>query len=163
MHFLPRNTAPRREDQPARALIDNNRGVIERLADQLSNGAYSASRRAAAAPAAPQPEGLIISHGRHRATASAPKPYVRISPNRRVVLVDFETGRQMQHLGEIRRVEGVWRFVLATAANGFFLALASPLADDLAALDGAPMGDGRTDDILRAEIEAALGVAKTES
>lgn len=156
MHILSRGDSPRREDVAARRLIDANRATIEQLADRISNGAYSARKAAAQRPAEPEPEGLSIHIGGAPAAAE-PKPYVRVSPNKRVVVIDYETSRQMHHLGEVRRVDGVWRFVAATRANGFF----SPLDDDIAALiaplDGARMGTGRDDAALAAELSELLG------
>ncbi len=113
---------PRREDVAARQLIERNRATIERLADHLSSGAFSASRQAAPVP---QPEGLMHPRPGWAAGGRArPSPYVRISPNDRVVLADHATGRQLEFLGQIRRQDGVRRFVLATKANGFFAELA---------------------------------------
>jgi precorrin-6B methylase 2 len=155
-NIVSRGSEPRREDVEARRLIDGNRATIERLADQFSNGAYSARKAAARAPVEPQPEGLII-HVGGGAAAAEPRPYVRVSPNKRVVAVDYETGRQMHHLGEIRRVDGRWRFVLATQANGFFAPLDDALAGKLTAMDGAVMGAGRDDDALSAELGRLLG------
>jgi hypothetical protein len=149
----------RREDVAARALIERNRGAIERLADQISNGAYSARKAAARAPAAaPAPSGLIVSDlGAAPRRSDAPRPYVRISPNRRVVVVDETTSRQMHHLGELRRVDGRLAFVLATRENGFFSPLDAALADRLAPLDGTALDAGRTEAGLAAELGALLG------
>src|SRR4051812_42963893 len=96
-----------KRDVEAKRLIEQNRGTIERLADQLSNGAYSASR---APKAEPQAQGLIIHVLGGKAESTTPEPYVRISHNDRVVVVDHETGRQLHYLGEIRRVDGRRRF-----------------------------------------------------
>src|SRR5262245_38807303 len=100
----------------ARSLIERNRATIERLANQFSSGAYSAAR---ARPPEPQPQGLIIHTLGGGTTAEAPSPYVRISPNERVVVADHVSGRQLQFLGQIRRENAVRRFVVATRANGF--------------------------------------------
>ena len=159
MHFVSRGDEPRREDLAARRLIDANRATIERLADRISNGAYSARKAAALQPAEPQPEGLSIHVGGAPATAGEPRPYVRVSPNKRVVVVDHETSRQMHHLGDVRRVDGRWRFVAATRANGFFAPLDDETAARIAPLDGAPMGSGRDDAALAAELSELLGYA----
>lgn len=158
MHFVSRGGEPRREDVAARRLIDSNRSTIERLADRISNGAYSARKAAAQRPAEPQPEGLSIHIGGSTAPTE-PRPYVRVSPNKRVVVVDYETSRQMHHLGDVRRVEGRWRFVAATQANGFFAPLDDDMAARIAPLDGAPMGSGRDDAALAAELSELLGYA----
>lgn len=146
----------RREDIAARRLIETNRGLIERLADQISQGAYSASRRAA--PAEPEPEGLLIHDlGTARAVGSGPRPYVRVSPNRRVVVADLETGRHLHHLGEIRRLDGAWRFVVATPANGFLAPVEPDIAERLAPLDLADLGEHPDDAALARAVAAHLG------
>lgn len=156
MDIIRKGSAQRPEDQAARRLIEQNRGTIERLADQISNGAYSASRKAAQQPA-PQASGKIVSDLGGRRSSDVAKPYVRISPNRRVVVVDDNTSRQMHHLGELRRVEGRMIFVLATAGNGFFSPLEPDLAERLSSLDGVVLGGERTEAVLAAEIGATLG------
>jgi hypothetical protein len=156
MHIISRGVEPRREDVAARRLIESNRSTIERLADQFSNGAYSARRAASQRPADPEPEGLTI-HVGGSAAAVEPRPYVRVSPNKRVVVVDYETARQMHHLGDVRRVDGRWRFVAATRTNGFFAPLDEAIAERIAPLDGAPMGAGRDDAALAAELSQLLG------
>jgi hypothetical protein len=152
--IISKRSGPRREDEEARRLISQNRGTIERLADQLSNGAYSA-RKSAPKPAAAS--GLIVSDRAAPRRSDMPKPYVRISPNRRVVVVDETIGRQMHYLGELRRIEGRLVFVLATAANGFFSPLDADLAGALAPLDGLPLDSSRTETALAAEISNLLG------
>ena len=156
MDIVSKRAGPRREDAEARRLIEQNRGTIERLADQLSNGAYSAGKRAQETQP-PQPSGVITSDLGAPRRNDDPKPYVRISPNRRVVVVDDGTSRQMHHLGELRRVDGRLAFVLATRGNGFFSELAPEIAARLAPLDGAPLGDGRSEASLAGEIGALLG------
>ena len=157
--IISKRSGPRREDERARSLIERNRGTITKLADQLSDGAYSASRRRAKEPAEPQASGLIISDlGAGRRPAEA-EPYVRISPNRRVVIVDHATSRQMHFLGELRRKDGALGFVLATAENRFFTPLDAELAEKLTHLDGVILGAGRTEADLATEIGEVLGIA----
>jgi hypothetical protein len=147
---------PRREDLAARQLIERNRATIERLADHLSSGTFSASRQAKPVP---QPEGLMIRVMGGPPAEETPQPYVRISPNDRVVLADHATGRQLEFLGQIRRENGARRFVLATKANGFFAELASATAARLAGLDGAQLTSDYGDECLSADIRDCLGVA----
>jgi hypothetical protein len=156
MDIISKRSGPRREDERARRMIAENRGTIERLADQISNGAYS-SQKAAKKAAPPQASGLIMSDLAAPRRSENPKPYVRISPNRRVVVVDETTSRQMHHLGDLRRIDGRMVFVLATAANGFFSPLDADLSGALASLDGLPLDAARTDTALAAEIGALLG------
>lgn len=160
MDIISKRSGPRREDVQARALLEKNRGTIEKLADQISGGGYSAQKRARDMPKEPQAEGLILSDLKAPRVNDTPVPYVRVSPNHRVVVVDDVTSRQMHYLGEIRRIDGQWRFVLATKANGFFSPVEPEMAALLAALDGATMGGGRDDASLAAEIAKLLGYDK---
>ena len=103
--------------------------------------------------------GLTIHDLAPQPAPARPQPYVRISANDRVVLADGESGRQLHHLGELRRVDGVRAFVLATAANGFFAPLDAGLAARLAGLDGLRLGAELGEDRLAAEIAARLELA----
>ena len=147
---------PRREDAVARQLIERNRTTIERMADHLSSGAFSASRRSKPEP---QAEGLMIHALGGPPMDEPPRPYVRISPNDRVVLADHATGRQLEFLGQIRRENGARRFVLATKANGFFSELPADTAACLAGIDGAQLTGDYGDDRLSSDIGDRLGIA----
>jgi hypothetical protein len=151
-----RRAGPRREHVAAKQLIERNRAKIERIADHLSNGAFSASRRPKPER---QPEGLVIHVLGGPSADETPRPYVRISPNDRVVLADHATGRQLEFLGEIRRENGARRFVLATKANGFFAEVAGETAARLAELDGATLDRTYGDARLTTDIRNRLGVA----
>ncbi|MEO1680387.1 MAG: hypothetical protein AAFU80_19760 [Pseudomonadota bacterium] len=156
--FFSKRPAPWGGDPRARALIEDNKATITRLADRISNGAYSAAQRRAQAPSEPQAKGLIISDLGAGKVASEARPYVRISPNRRVVVVDLETNRQMHFLGELRVSDGQRRFVLATADNGFFSPVDAEVAAALADLDGAVIAPARDEAKLAREIEVQLGI-----
>lgn len=158
VEIISKKSGPRREDAEARSLIEKNRGTITKLADQLSNGAYSASRQGRQHPKEPQASGLIMSDLGARRTSAEPEPYVRISVNRRVVVVDGATSRQMHHLGDLKRGAGGLRFVLATRENGYFTPVDAEIAERLAALDGADIGKERSEDALAAEIGVLLGL-----
>lgn len=136
--IISRTSGPRREDEQARRLIEANRPVIDRLADHLTNGAYSASKRAPARTG-PEPSGLVIHTARATTTTEPPRPFVRVAVNGRVSMVDTNTGRQMHHLGDIRRRDGVDGFRLATRENGFFSPVDPEIAAALADLDGRPV------------------------
>lgn len=151
-------SASRRDDVEAQQLIERNRATIDRLADHLSMGAFSASRRARQEP---QAEGLIIHALGGPPAADQPLPYVRISPNDRVVLVDEATGRQLEFLGQVRRQDGARRFVLATKANGFFAELSAESAARLAALDGKVFQIGYGDEELVADIREMLQLGQS--
>lgn len=150
-----RRAGARREDVAARQLIDRNRATIEKIADHLSNGAFSASRQPRPEP---QAEGLMIHVLGGPAKGETPLPYVRISPNDRVVLADHASGRQLEFLGQIRHQNGARRFVLATAANGFFAELSPETRSSLEALDGAQLTGEYGEDQLGADIARQLGI-----
>lgn len=156
--LFSKRPAPWSGDPRARALIENNKATITKLADRLSNGAYSAAQRRAAEPKEPQAKGLIFSDLGEGKVATEARPYVRISPNRRVVVVDFETNKQMHFLGELRVVDGQRRFVLATKENGFFSPVDAEVAAALASLDGAVIDRSRNETVLAGEIGACLGI-----
>lgn len=133
--IVSKRSGPRPEDERARRLIEANRPTIEKLADHLSNGAWSARRRGQP-KAEPQAEGLIIHTARVSTPTEPPRPFVRVAINGRVSMVDTNTGRQMHHLGDIRRADGGERFRLATRENGFFSPVEPEIAAALADLDG---------------------------
>ena len=91
--------------------------------------------------------------------SETPRPYVRISPNDRVVLADHATGRQLDFLGQIRRDGGARRFVLAIRANGFFAEVAADRASSLGDLDGVQLTADFGEDRLAADIGSRLGIA----
>lgn len=139
--IVSKHSGPRPQDEQVRRLVEANRPTIERLADRLTNGAWSARKQPKPAP---QPEGLVIHTARATATDAPPKPFLRIAVNGRVSMVDANSGRQMHHLGDLRRRDGRDVFVLATRENGFFSPVDPEIAGALAALDGreAPGRDG---------------------
>ena len=85
--------------------------------------------------------------------------YVRVNVNGRVSAVDANTGRQLHHLGELRRRGGAERFLLATGANGFFTPVDEAVAGRLRDLDGIAIEAAFPEERLVAEITARLGIA----
>ncbi|TCS65629.1 hypothetical protein EDD52_10345 [Primorskyibacter sedentarius] len=152
--IFSKREGPRLEDVKAKRLLSENAGTIRKLADQISNGGFSKMRAdQARRKQEPKPEGLIIHDMNARVSSETPEPYVKVSLNNRVVLVDKSTGRQMQLLGEIRGNFMSKYFVLATKDNGFL----SPLEDDmlaaLAHLEGADLTGDFTDSDLAQALE----------
>lgn len=134
MDIITKRDGPRREDIEAKRHIQRNWGTIERLSDQFSGGAYSASK---IKKMPPQASGLILSDlGAGKSVADEPRPYLRITPNGRVALLDLNTGLQMQVIGQITRKNGQNVFLLATKENGFI----SPIDPDLYGLVSALNG-----------------------
>ena len=86
-------------------------------------------------------------------------PYLRISVNGRVVLADTTSGIQLHFLGEIKRVNGVKCFVIATKANGFFSPLEDELAEKIADLANRTINRAYAEDALACDIKARLQIA----
>lgn len=133
VEIFSKRDEPGREEAHFRKVLQRNRSTIVRLADQLSQGAYSASKKPKTAP---DPEGLIIHVGSGSPKPDVARPYIRVSHNGRVIVMDLNSGRQLEHLGELRRFAGDLCFVLATRENGFFSPLQDDVVDRLADLDG---------------------------
>jgi hypothetical protein len=158
MDIISRKSGPRREDEQAKRHIGQNWGTIEKLADQISGGRYSADKARKAAPP-PQASGKIIIDQAARAAPETASPYLRISVNGRVVVADHISGRQLDFLGQIKRIGGVKRFVIATKENGFF----SPLDDETYALISdladTAVNQSFSEDDLERELQARLNMA----
>ncbi|WP_417720180.1 hypothetical protein [Salipiger sp.] len=159
MDIFSKRDGPRREDVQAKRLISENSHVIKKLADQISGGGYTAMQQTMAkAKETPKPDGLLIHDlGRSRG-AEAPRPYVKVSMNNRVVLADLNSGRQIQLLGEIRGNFSGRRFVLATAENGFYSPVEGEMLDALRPLDGTEIHRGFDDKALAEAIGTELGL-----
>jgi hypothetical protein len=150
-----RGDEPRPEDARIRRVLAQNRPVIDKLADHLTNGAWSNRNKPAAAP---QAEGLMI-HTARASTARGPaEPFVRVALNGRVSMVDANTGRQMHHLGDLRRGPEGERFRLATRENGFFSPLDPEIAALLADFDGQVMEGPEAEPRLTAAIGEKLEI-----
>jgi hypothetical protein len=159
VHIISKRDGPRREDVEAKRVIQQNRGTIEKLANHLSAGRYGEMRRAAAEPVAAEVFEKTLHSGYTPGSQPAVlRPYVRISPNNRVVVADLASGRQLHYLGELRGRRGAQRFVLATRANGFHVPLEDELAGRLADLDGREMAADDADARLKRDIADRLDI-----
>ncbi len=157
VEIISRRDGPRPEDVRLRALLEKNRPTITAIADQLSQGKYSASKAAKNA-VAPEVEKKMI----HLVGGSAPatreaRPCVRATINGRVVVVDDNSGRQLHHLGEIRRRDGEIHFVLASAHNKFPAPAPEEIVVALDDLDDAELAPDGGEEALVAEIARRLG------
>lgn len=159
MDIHTRRSGPREEDKHAKEHLRRNWGTIEKLADTLSGGTYSANKAKKAAPP-PQPQGLIIVDQAGPRLPDVPVPYLRISLNGRVVLADTSTGIQLDFLGQIKRVNGEKRFVIATAENGFFTPLAEEVAGKIADLANRTINRDYTEDALAEDLKTRLQIAQ---
>lgn len=161
MYIFTKNDGPRKEDAVAKHVIQRNWGTIDRLANQISAGRWNDIKQARAAkPAAAEQErkGFVGYVSTDR--SAPPRPYVRISLNNRVVVVDEETSRQMLFLGELRRHPQGRVFCLATRANGFFDPVADDVREALAELDGRVLRTGEVDAPFKQDIAERLGFAE---
>lgn len=154
VEIFSRQDGPRREDAQVRRLIEQNRGVITKLADHFSGGLYSESKKPKTAP---QAQGLIIHIG-GSAPAHAPEPRIRITPNGRVIAVDVSSGRQLQHFGDLRDRQGVQMFALATTANGFIASLDDAIIEALSDMNGVSVGPAYGTADLAADIGLRLDI-----
>lgn len=154
MDIINKRDGPRREDIEAKRHIKQNWGTIEKLADQFSGGTYSASK---IKKKPPQASGLIISDlGAGKSVSEQPKPYLRITLNGRVALLDLNTGLQMHVLGQITRKAGRSVFLLATKENGFFSRLEPDLHAQLAELEGTTIDTDFTEEALSQKLKNLL-------
>ena len=155
VEIISKRDGPRREDVQVKRLIEQNRSTIVRLADQISGGGYSASKKPRQQPKA---EGLIIHVGGSAATAAEASPSIRVTMNGRVISKDQNTGRQLHHIGDVRNRNGEQIFVLATKQNGFFSPVDETIVEALAGLDGSRLTATYTEEQLAADIGAKLGI-----
>jgi hypothetical protein len=157
LDIFSRKSGPRAEDVHARQQLQRNWGTIEKLADTLSGGKYSADKARRAVPPQ-QPLGLIIVDQAVPRVSDNPDPYLRISLNGRVVVADAHSGVQVHFLGQLKRMNGEVRFVLASAENGFI----SPLEPDLQALiqdlENRVINRDYSEEELANEIKARLAI-----
>jgi hypothetical protein len=159
VEIISKSDGPRREDAAAKHFIRENAATINKIANQLGGG----RRMASSGSEAPRAD-AFIRRGRTSPTRDAEKrPYTKISLNGRVIAVDFNSGRQLHHIGEIRGQGPTRRFLLATRENRFF----TPLDDDLLVvlndLDGLAMPDDAAQEQLVQLIDARLGFASPEA
>ncbi|MBM7047267.1 hypothetical protein [Rhizobium lusitanum] len=154
--IISKRDGPRREDAPLRQLINNNRGIITQLADHLSGGNYSASKKPQIAP---QTKGLIIHVGGARPASAEISANVRVTRNGRVIIMDMNSARQLHHIGDIRRRDGTDIFFLATKGNGFLAPVDETIAEPLSAIDGVCLDTTYTEERLAADIGARLGIS----
>ncbi|MGP6085877.1 hypothetical protein [Antarctobacter jejuensis] len=161
MDIFSKRDGPRAEDVKAKRLIQKNAGTIRKLADQISNGGFTKMRQDQARRSEqPKPEGLIIHDLKAPSKSEVPEPYVKVSLNNRVVLVDRVNGRQLQLLGEVRGNSFEKRFVLATKANGFLSPVEEDVFQAIGDLDNVELSKAFSEKDLAKQIETALGIGE---
>ncbi|MDK4742941.1 hypothetical protein ACXHXG_14760 [Rhizobium sp. LEGMi198b] len=155
VEIFSKQDGPRREDARIKHLIQQNQHVITKLADQISGGHYSESKKPKLAP---QAEGLIIHIGGSAKPAPEPEPKIRITPNGRVIAVDVSSGLQLHYIGELRERRGLKMFALATTDNGFIAPLDETMIEALADIDGVALGPAYDSADLAADIGLRLNI-----
>jgi hypothetical protein len=132
IHIISRSDGPRREDAAAKHFLRENALTINKIANQLSGGRIGRQ----SAQDSKSAEVLTTRKGASPIRDGEKRPYVTVSMNGRVLAVDFNTGRQLHHLGDIRGQGPMRRFVLASEENRFFAPLEKVLVNKLQDLDG---------------------------
>ncbi len=160
MYIITKKDGPRKEDVAAKQMIKQNWGTIDRLANQISGGRWQDIKQARAAKTsvAEYDRRSFIGYASMERAAPA-RPYIRISLNNRVVVVDEDTNRQLLFLGDIRYRPQGRVFCLATRANGFFDPAPDEVLEALAGLDGAVLSEDEVDEPFKQELAARLGFA----
>jgi hypothetical protein len=152
MIIISKTEGPRREDARMRHVLSENRETIQQIKKAISGSQSSV-------PTIDSPSLEVTRSFGYRATAgqAVTSPYISLSHNGRVVVVDYETGRQLHHLGDIRGPRRSQRFVLASAKNSYYVPVDERIGNCLIELDGTPVHDKQTEEALKAEIALRLG------
>jgi hypothetical protein len=159
--IFSRRSGPRDEDKRAKDHLRRNWGTIEKLADQISGGSYSATKSKAAGlakPPEPSRSGRVFFDQSAPRDAGPPAPYLKISQNGRVVIVDRNTGLQMHFLGQLKRQNGSLCFVIARAENGYITPLEAGLDARIADLAGKAISRDYPEDALARDLASRLNL-----
>ncbi|MDQ0509899.1 hypothetical protein [Ancylobacter amanitiformis] len=160
VYVISKQDGPRKEDVVAKRVIRDNWQTIDRLANQLSGGHWNDIKRSRNAPVkTPEEQRKSLLGYAPTGRRDEPRPYVRISANNRVVIVDEETSRQMLFVGELRTGAEGRQLRLAIRANGFFDPLSDEVQADLADLEGALIADEDGEERLKQLLAERLGFA----
>lgn len=153
VEIISKSNGPRREDAAAKHFLRENSETINKIAMQLSGG------RLRGLPSKEARNTAVVSKRIRSAPSrdAVKSPYTKVSLNGRVIAVDFNSGRQLHYLGELRGVGASRKFVLASVENGVFAPLADDLVSILRQLDGWPAPDDSAQEELVQKIDALLG------
>ena len=154
--IISKQDGPSKSEAELKHHLKQNRGTIEGMVGALKHGpmAHLAKKQQVEVP---QASGKSVFYKNTSSEGDA-KPYVRVSMNGRVVLIDYETGSQLHHLGDVRGKGAAATFALATKANGFFAPVEPEIAEALTALDGRAVGDRDAEEAFKTEVTTALGL-----
>jgi hypothetical protein len=155
VQILSKQDGPGKQEVEFKRFVNQNRGTIDQIANALTGGALAKARQPSPIVV---PEASVVHGYRSRGAERETAPYIRISPNGRVVVTDYETGSQLHHLGDLRGSRQTRRFVLATKENGYFDPLSEDLQAKLLVLNGIGIPDEAAEDQLKGEIATQLGL-----
>ena len=155
--IISKQDGPSKKEAELKHHLKQNRGTLEGMVKALKHGPMAHLAQPEPTIQAPQGSGRTVFYKNTSSEGDA-KPYVRVSMNGRVVLVDYETGSQLHHLGDVRGKGQAAKFALATKANGFFAPVDAEIAEALSGLDGRAAGDREAEEAFKAEVAAALGL-----
>ncbi|WP_119269422.1 hypothetical protein [Taklimakanibacter deserti] len=154
--IISKGDGPYKEDAAAKRLIQENRAKIHQLANHLTAGRWQHIKENR------DPlKNLVEARRRPRPVSGDPEPYLRISPNNRVIVMDLNSGLQMHFLGELRMAGGQTHFVLASQANGFVGPLDGDIARQLERFDGLKLTTEYPEEQLARDICRCLGLPET--
>lgn len=156
--IISKQDGPSKAEAEFRHTLKENRATIQGMTQALKRGPMAHLAPEPAVQPLASDKTTTVSYRKSSSEGDA-KPYVRVSLNGRVVLVDYETGNQLHHLGDLRGKGPSAHFALATKANGFFAPLAPDLAESLKVLDGIAIPDREAEEAFKANVAAALGLA----
>ena len=156
--IISKQEGPSRKEAELKHSLRQNRATIEGMAGALKRGPMAHLAK----PETPQvqaPASTKTVIYRKTSSEGEARPYVRVSMNGRVVLVDYETGNQLHHIGDVRGKREAAKFALATKENGFFAPVADEIRDALKGLDGTLMPDRDAEEKFKTDVATALGLA----
>jgi len=154
--IISKGDGPYKEDAAAKRLIQDNSAKIHQLANHLTAGRWQHIRENR------DPlRNLVEARRRPRAARGDPEPYLRISPNNRVIVMDLNSGLQLHFLGELRTAGGQTHFALASQANGFVSPLDADIARQLARFDGIALTVDYSEAQLARDLCRCLGLPET--
>ena len=155
--IISKQEGPSKKEAELKHTLKQNRGTIEGMVSALKHGPMAHLAQTPKVES-PQSSGKSVFYKNTSSEGDA-RPYVRVSMNGRVVLVDYETGSQLHHLGDVRGKGAAAKFALATKANGFFAPLEPEIAEVLMDIDGRAMPDREAEEAFKTDVGAALGLA----
>jgi hypothetical protein len=154
MEIISKRDGGDRREREFRRVLQENRHTIGGLAKQLTQNSM---------PTRPKAEILAVVEEASRSfgyvgngAGREIEPWVRISPNDRVILMDVTTCRQIAYLGVLCGRGDARTFVLATHENGFIAPLDDERTNALRDLDGCRV-QGAEEEFAK-KVAAALGM-----